>query len=122
MSIRWSDPRCAWALFGILSTLAVPAAAQNASPAPGAPPVYMQFIPFILIFVIFYFLIIRPSQKKMKETQSMLSSLKKGDRVLTQGGFFGVVQGIKDDVVTLKLGDAQVECQKSAVTSIVSRE
>ncbi len=101
---------------------ALPAAAQNASPAPGAPPVYMQFLPFVLIFAIFYFLIIRPSQKKMKDTQKMLSGLKKGDRVLTQGGFFGVVVGIKDEVVTLKMGDAQVECQKSAVTSIVSRE
>jgi preprotein translocase subunit YajC len=73
-----------------------PAYAQDAA-ASGAGAVVMQLLPLILIFVVFYFLLIRPQQKKMKEHKSMLSALKRGDRVVTAGGILGEVKLVKDN-------------------------
>ncbi|WP_319823868.1 preprotein translocase subunit YajC [Thalassovita sp.] len=56
-----------------------------------------QFLPLILIFVIMYFLLIRPQQKKMKDHQNMVSNLRRGDQVVTQGGIIGKVSKVKDD-------------------------
>ena len=76
-----------------------------------------------LIFVIFYFLLIRPQQKKQKQHQNMLGTLKKGDRVVTSGGVYGTVVGVKDNIVVLRIAeDVKVEFVKSAVTSIVTKE
>ena len=76
-----------------------------------------------LIFVIFYFLLIRPQQKKQKEHQKLLESLKKGDRVVTSGGMYGTVIGVKENIVVLKIAEnVKVEFAKSAVSAIVSRE
>jgi preprotein translocase subunit YajC len=76
-----------------------------------------------LIFVIFYFLLIRPQQKKQKQHQNMLGTLKKGDRVVTSGGLYGTVVGVKENVVVLRIAeDVKVEFVKSAVTSIVTKE
>lgn len=62
-------------------------------------------LPFVLMFVIFYFLLIRPQQKKQKTRNAMLSSLKKGDKVVTIGGLHGTIVEITDDVVVLKVND-----------------
>ena len=62
-----------------------------------------SFLPIILIFVIFYFLLIRPQQKQRKNHQSLLSNLKVGDNVLTSGGIYGRVTGLKDDKVTVEI-------------------
>jgi preprotein translocase subunit YajC len=71
---------------------------------------------------IFYFLIIRPQQKRQKETQKMLESVRKGDRVLTSGGIFGTVVGTKDDVVVLKVSDeVKVEFTKSSIVQVKER-
>ncbi len=79
--------------------------------------------PIILIFVIFYFLLIRPQQKRQKEHQRMLESLKKGDRVVTSGGIYGTVVGVKDNIIVLKIADnVKVEFAKSAVSHILTRE
>lgn len=75
-------------------------AAGQAAPMAGG---LGQFVPLILIFVIFYFLLIRPQQKKAKDHQSFLSALKKGDNVVTQGGIHGKITGITDAVVTLEV-------------------
>jgi len=76
-----------------------------------------------LIFVIFYFLLIRPQQKKQKQHQNMLESVKKGDRVVTSGGVYGTVVGVKDNVVVLRIAeDVKVEFIKSAISSIVTKE
>ena len=76
-----------------------------------------------LIFVIFYFLLIRPQQKKQKQHQNMLEAIKKGDRVVTSGGVYGTVIGVKDNIVVLKIADdVKVEFAKSAIASIVSKE
>jgi preprotein translocase subunit YajC len=63
------------------------------------------FVPLILMFVIFYFLLIRPQQKKQKLHREMIGSLKKGDRVITTGGLYGRITGITDTVVTLEISE-----------------
>ena len=74
----------------------------GAAPAPGG---IMSFLPLILIFVVFYFLLIRPQQKKAKEHQAFLSALKKGDTVVTGGGIHGKITGLTDSVVTLEIAE-----------------
>ena len=77
----------------------------------------MQFVPLIAIFGIFYFLVLRPQSKKAKELQKMLSELKKGDDVSTQGGIIGKITGIKDNEVTLQVQEGvRIRVLRSAVT------
>jgi preprotein translocase subunit YajC len=76
-----------------------------------------------LIFVIFYFLLIRPQQKKQKQHQKMLEGIKKGDRVVTSGGLYGTVVGVKDNVVVLKVAEnVKMEFTKGSISQVVSRE
>lgn len=63
------------------------------------------FLPLILMFAIFYFLLIRPQQKKAKQQKEMLQNLKVGDYVLTGGGMYGTITKVKDDVLTVELAD-----------------
>jgi preprotein translocase subunit YajC len=72
-----------------------PAYAQDAGA--GGAGLLMQILPLILIFAIFYFLLIRPQQKKMKEHREMLAGLKRGDRVITGGGIVGTIARVRDD-------------------------
>ena len=82
-----------------------------------------SFLPIILIFVIFYFLLIRPQQKQRKEHQSLLSSLKVGDNVLTTGGIYGRVTGLKDDKVTLEISDkVRVKVNRSNIAGVVKQD
>ena len=95
------------------------AAAQGSAPEAANPLV--SFLPFVLLMVIFYFLLIRPQQKRQRETQKMIDDIKKGDRVVTAGGFIGTVVGIQNDYMVLKLGDndqSKVEVLKSAITGL----
>lgn len=79
-------------------------------------------LPLVGMLVIFYLLLIRPQQKRQKEIQRMLESLRKGDRVLTTGGIYGTIVGMKDNVVVLKIADnVKVEVAKSAVASLVEK-
>lgn len=90
------------------------AQAQGQSPA-GSP--FASFLPLVLIFGVFYFLIILPQSKKAKVHQKMLAELKKGDDVLTSGGILGRIMDIKDDVVTLNVDDGvKLRVQRSAVS------
>ena len=66
---------------------------------------FFQFIPFILIFVVFYFLLIRPQHKKQQEHQKMLDNLKKGDEVVTTGGMCGTIYKLGDDWLTLEVSE-----------------
>ena len=80
-------------------------------------------LPFAVIFVIFYFFMIRPQQKKQKEHQAMVNSLKKGDKVVTNSGMFGVIWGIddKENKVVLKFGeDLKIEFLKSSIAGKVN--
>lgn len=76
-------------------------ASEGASPGAGIG----AFLPLILIFVIFYFLLIRPQQKKAKEHQQFLVNLKTGDEVVTSGGLQGTITGLTDRVATLEIAD-----------------
>jgi preprotein translocase subunit YajC len=67
--------------------------------------VLFQILPLILIFFVFYFLIIRPQQNKVKEHAAMVNAVKKGDEVVTQGGLIGKVSKVSDDEVTIDFGD-----------------
>ncbi|MDR2177971.1 MAG: preprotein translocase subunit YajC [Treponema sp.] len=90
---------------------------NGSNPSGGAA--FLQFVPFIAIIAIFYFLIIRPQNKKQKETQRMLDSLKKGDRVVTIGGIHGVIQTVRDHSVILKVDDnVKLEFNRSAISSV----
>lgn len=66
---------------------------------------FISFLPLILIFVVFYFLLIRPQQRKAKDHQAFLKDLKKGDQVVTSGGLHGEITGLTDTVVTLQIAD-----------------
>ena len=82
---------------------------------------FAQLIPFLGIFVVFYFLVIAPANKQRKKTQEMLSSLKKGDTVLTSGGIYGTVQGVEPEVVYLRIADnVKIKVARSAVSGIVN--
>lgn len=81
------------------------------------------FLPIILIFVIFYFLLIRPQQKKMKQHREMLGMVKRGDRVLTGGGIIGTVTRVKeDDEITVEIADdVKVNVLRSTISDVLSR-
>ena len=71
----------------------------------GAGGLLGSLLPLILIFVIFYFLLIRPQQKKAKEQKNMIDNLKKGDKIVTSGGIYGVIEAVGTNTVTLKVGE-----------------
>lgn len=96
--------------------------AQAATPAPASPgsqsmlPIFGQFI---LIAVIFYFLLIRPQQKRQKEHQALIAAVKSGDKVITSGGVHGIVANVKDRTVILKVADnVKIEFDRAAITSV----
>ena len=81
----------------------------------------MSVVPFVLIIAIFYFFIIRPQNKKQKETQKMIDALKKGDKVVTIGGIHGLVAQTKEKTVILKLDEGvKVEFNRSAIAGVVN--
>ena len=88
---------------------ATAAAAEEMST--GAMIIYyaVQFLPMILIFVIFYFMLIRPQRKKDKEAKQMLDNLKVGDRICTLGGIYGTIVRIKDQVLTIEVGEQKTQ-------------
>ena len=75
----------------------------------GIAATLIQILPLVLIFVVFYFVLIRPQRKKDKEAQQMLKNLKVGDRICTIGGIYGTITRIKDDVLTVEVGDAKTQ-------------
>lgn len=88
----------------------------------GGGSLLITLLPFLLIFLIFYFLVMRPQSKRQKELARMIDSLKQGDRVLTTGGLYGTVVGMKDNVAVLKIADqVKVEVAKTAITGVVQR-
>lgn len=77
-------------------------------------------VPFLLIILVFYFLILRPQQKRQKERQKLLESVKKGDKVISTGGIHGVVEGVEDKSVLVKIDDnVKVKMEKSAISVIM---
>lgn len=86
----------------------------------GGPASFLiQLLPMVAIFAIFYFLLIRPQQRQRRDRDEMLKSIKKGDRIVTQGGLIGTVVGLGGETVTIKIADSvRVECLRSAVTGL----
>ena len=83
---------------------ATDAAAAEATTGSTFAALATTFLPLILIFVVFWFMLIRPQRKKDKQVKEMLNNLKAGDRICTIGGIYGTIIGIKDDTVTLSVG------------------
>ena len=96
-------------IFGIASAfaegqVAADAAAEGAAQGDMFAALATTFLPLILIFVVFWFMLIRPQRKKDKQVKEMLNNLKAGDRICTIGGIYGTITGLKDDTVTLSVG------------------
>ncbi len=87
----------------------------------GSGALIAQILPIVAIGLVFYFIVIAPANKQRKKTQEMLSSLKKGDRVVTSGGIHGTIQGVEPDVVYLKIAEnVKVKVSRSAVTGVLT--
>jgi len=81
---------------------------------------FASLIPIVLMFVIFYFLLIRPQQKKAKEHQKMISQLKKGDRIVTSGGLHGRITGVSDTTMTVEIADkVRVKVARGNVSQVL---
>ena len=106
-----------WTPFGIS-----PAYAQDAA---GGAGIVMQLLPLVLIFVVFYFLLIRPQQKKMKEHREMLTQLKRNDRVVTAGGIVATITKVKDgsDEIEAEIApNVRVTIVRGTITSVIRPE
>lgn len=105
------------------SVPAVPGGPAVPATAPARPSMLETVTPFLLMFGVLYFLMIRPQQKKMKEQQEMLSKLSVGDHVVTTSGIFGVVKELSEKVLTLEVADrVNVRFVRSQVAQKVSAE
>lgn len=94
------------------------ASAFAAGPAQAAESPIMQFLPMIVIFALFYLLLIRPQQKKAKETKTMLAALGKGDEVMTQGGLLGRITKISEQFVTLEIASGvEIQMSRASITA-----
>ncbi len=92
------------------------------APAPSGTEMLMQFLPLILMFIIFYFLLIRPQQKRAKAHKAMLSALKKGDYVMTSAGLLGRILELDDEKVTLECGEAKLLLSRAAIGGVVDKD
>jgi preprotein translocase subunit YajC len=98
-------------------------ALSGAGSGEGGPSLWTSFIPILFIFVIFYFLLIRPQQKKQKQHQEMISAVKKGDRIITNGGIYGTVADVKEHVIVLKIAEeVKIELVRSSIATVIARK
>ena len=95
--------------------------AQTQTPAGGpSGNITSFFVPLIFIFIIMYFVMIRPQKKRQEQQQKLVSSLKSGDRVVTNAGIHGLIANVKENTVLLKVADnVKIEIDKSAVTNVM---
>jgi preprotein translocase subunit YajC len=97
---------------------------QEGASAPQASP-FGLLLPFVLIFAVFYFLIIRPQSKRQKDHQAMVKALQKGDQIVTAGGFHGTIQAISDEseVVTVEIADkVRVKISRGSISKVVENK
>jgi preprotein translocase subunit YajC len=105
-------------MFGLAFAMAPPAGGQQ-----GSGGGFGFFVPFILMFVIIYFLMIRPQQKKAKEHKALLDGLKKGDQVITVAGIHGKITSIDDTTVTLEVATGvNIKLTKGYIASLLNKE
>jgi preprotein translocase subunit YajC len=100
-----------------------PAFAQTAGAAPAGAAAFAQFLPIVLIFVIFYFLLIRPQQKKMKDHRAMVEALRRGDQVVTSGGIVAKVSKVQEDgMVEVEIAEGvKVKVVKHTITQVLNK-
>jgi len=97
-------------------------AAAQAQGAPGQPSALMQFLPLVLIFVVFYFLLIRPQTKRAKEHRAMIAALETGAEVVTAGGILGKVVELGDQFVVVEIADGvKVKVQRHTITQVMPK-
>jgi preprotein translocase subunit YajC len=95
----------------------------QAVPGAGGPGPIVTILPFVLIFVIMYFMVIRPQQKKAKEHQDLLSKLKRNDEVMTSGGIYGKVIDLKETVVTLEVApNVRIRVHRPQISAVLTAE
>jgi preprotein translocase subunit YajC len=101
----------------MISSLFLPLADGAAA---GAPSPFSAVIPFVCVGIIFYFLIIRPQNKRQKDLQALVSTLKTGDKVVTNSGIHGIIANVKEgSVLSLKIADnVKIEIDKAAIASV----
>lgn len=88
----------------------------------GASAGWLEFLPLVLLFVIFYFFLIRPQQKRQKEHRNLISALEKGDEVVTSGGVVGVITGVEDEFVIARVSDGvELRFQKPSVVATLPK-
>jgi len=96
---------------------------MTSPPGQGQANAWLQMVPLVVIFVIFYFLLIRPARNRQKQTQKMLDSLKSGDKVVTSGGLLGTVVGIDPGIVQLRISDkVKVDVTRSSIIGLQDQE
>lgn len=99
------------------------ALAQDAAAPVAKPSLFETFMPFIFLLVIFYFLLIRPQQRRAQAHQSFLSALKRGDSVLTSGGILGTIEGITDRFITLQIDSStKIRILRSQIAGLATEE
>ncbi len=104
----------------ILSLLAM-ASPQNAD-AQSANPIF-TFLPIILIFLVFWFMIIRPQKKQQDQRKAMIEALKRGDRIITNGGLYATVKDVKNDHVVATIAEGvKVQISKSAIGAVLAEQ
>jgi preprotein translocase subunit YajC len=95
----------------------------QAAPGVGGPGPLITILPFILIFVIMYFMVIRPQQKKAKDHQEMLGKLKRNDEVMTSGGIYGKVIDLKETVVTLEVApNVRIRVHRPQISAVLTAD
>ncbi len=105
-------------MFHLLGLFSSSAFAQTTATPPAGPSTFEMFVPFFVIFVIFYFLIIRPQGRRQKDQQKFISELKRGDEVVTSSGILGRIEGLTDQFVTLEISDGvKVKMLRSQVAT-----
>jgi preprotein translocase subunit YajC len=102
-----------------LSLLAMGAPAGNGQPT---APWYVNMFPLFLLIFAFYFAILRPQQKRQKQHESLMKTIKAGDKVTTSSGIIGTVVTVKDRSVSIRSADTKLEVLKSAISEITERE
>ena len=103
----------------VLAQATAPAAASSGTPAAQQGSPFGLFVPMILIFVVMYFLMIRPQSQQRKAQAKLLEALKSGDKVVTSSGIVGIVISVKDSTVSLRSADAKMEVTKASVVQIL---
>ena len=106
----------------MLDFIFTPAFAEGAKTAAAQPSPFASFFPFIIVFVIFYFLMIKPQKKRLDEEKALLAGLSKGDEIYTKSGIIGTIAGLTESVVTLEISEGtKIKVLKSHIGGLAKK-